>query len=225
MSLELQVHLDVPFATVPTASGARTLVADLWVPQTGKLVPLVVYVHGGGWREGTQYRPPFQPRLFDHGIATAAITYRFSQEKPFPAMLHDCKTAVRWLRANAGRYGVDPERFAARGISAGAHLASLMALTQEKPELEGDGPFPEQSSAVRAVASWCGPTNMVGVFEGRPPVEGMMGLVRDVIAGPFEEKRGVAEAAGAESELLLVDTDHNVECEPAVAATDRASLP
>jgi len=260
MPLELRVHLDVPFTTVPTASGERTLVADLWIPQTGKPVPLVVYLHGGGWRGGNQYHPPCQPRLFDRGIGVAAMTYRFSQEKPFPAMLHDCKTGVRWLRANAGRYGLDPERFAAWGISAGAHLASLMALTQQKPEFEGDGPFAEQSSAVRAVVSWCGPTNMVGIFEGRPPVEGMMGLVRDVIGGPFEEKRAVAEAAspvrhvgpgsvphlivhgrndpvvlpyhatdlhealqaaGAEVELLLVDTGHNVECEPAAAATER----
>jgi carboxylesterase type B len=78
MPLELRVLLDLPVVRVPTRGGERQLVVDVWLPVRAEPLPLVVYIHGGAWRGGTQYRPPFQPRLFDDAIAVAAITYRFT---------------------------------------------------------------------------------------------------------------------------------------------------
>lgn len=105
---------------------------------------------------GTPYRPPFQPRLSDEGVAVAAITYRVSPEAPFPAMLHNCKTMVRWLKYRASRYKLDPDRFASWGISAGGNLASLLALTYGRPDSESDGAYRDRDGRVRAAASRCG---------------------------------------------------------------------
>lgn len=196
MTTEVRVLLDLPFHAVPTRQGDRTLVLDLWLPVSqGGPYPTVVYIHGGGWYGGTQYRPPFDPRLYDQGIAVAAVTYRFSGEAPFPACLHDCKTAVRWLRAHAAEYNLDPERFAAWGISAGGHLVSLLAVTARMAEYEGDGPHQEFSSAVQAVVNWCGPTDLERVYIDPQPGEGMVGLVDALLGAPWPSNQPLATAA------------------------------
>jgi acetyl esterase/lipase len=188
MTLEIRTFLDVPVTRVPTADGERELVLDLYLPQktTGPL-PLVIYIHGGGWKQGTQYRPPFKPRLFDEGIAVAAITYRFSQEAPFPACLEDCKLMTRWLRAHAGTYNLDPARFALWGISAGGHLASLMAATQHLPEYEGDGGWNNCDSSVLAVCNTCGPTDLQRTFTDPVPGEGMVEMCTALLGGSPQE--------------------------------------
>lgn len=197
MPIELKVLLDVEVHRVPTRHGARTLVADLWLPQGARRpMPAVVYIHGGGWRAGTQYRPPFQPRMFDEGFAIMATTYRFSGEAPFPAMLHDCKTMVRWLRAHAADFGIDAERIGAWGISAGGHLVCMLGVTNGLPEWEGDGPWREHSSDVRCVVSWCGPTDLERVvtedaFAGAT----MRELLIDVLDGPPQQRLAEARAA------------------------------
>lgn len=192
-AVDLRVMLDLEIHRYAN----RTLKMDLWLPRRAtRAAPLVVYVHGGGWREGTQYRPPFRPRLFDHGIGIAALTYRFAQEAPFPAMLHDCKLGVRWLRAHARELAIDPDRFSLWGISAGGHLTSLMGVTNGMPEWEGDGPWREFSSAVSAVCSWCGPTDLVRPLQER--ASGMnAAMLEPVIGGPLESHRANAEAASA----------------------------
>jgi acetyl esterase/lipase len=196
MNTEVRVLLDIPFHTVPTCQGERTLVMDLWLPvNQGSPCPTVVYIHGGGWYCGTQYRPPFEPRLYDQGIAVAAITYRFSGETPFPACLHDCKTAVRWLRAHAGEYNLDPTRFAAWGISAGGHLVSLLAATGGMPEYEGDGPYSHESSAVQAVVNWCGPIDLERVYTDPQPGMGVPDLVTALLGSEWPANRALASVA------------------------------
>ena len=196
MTVELRVVLDVEMARVPTQHGERALVVDLWLPQhvPGPL-PTVVYIHGGGWQQGTQYRPPFQPRLSDEGIAIAAVTYRFGQEAPFPACLYDCKLAVRWLRAHAGAYGLDATRFAAWGISAGGHLVALLGLTNHQPEWEGDGPWREHSSAVSAVCTWCGVHDFLRPLTDPEPGVDLVPLLSNLLGGPLAEKQELAAAA------------------------------
>lgn len=196
MTTELKVLLDLPFHSVPTRQGNRTLVMDLWLPvNQGSPTPLIVYIHGGGWAAGTQYRPPFQPRFYDQGIAIAAITYRFSGEAPFPACLHDCKTAVRWLRAHAAEYNFDPQRFAAWGISAGGHLAPLLAATTGMPEFEGDGIHQEQSSAVQAVVDWCGPSDFEMMYTHPNPGDGVPELVDNLLGASWPQNQAVARSA------------------------------
>lgn len=194
--IAVKVLLDLEIHRVPTRTGTRGLKLDLWLPQgTDGPVPLVIYVHGGAWREGTQYRPPLRPRLFDEGIGIAAITYRFSHEAPFPAMLHDCRTAVRWLRAHATHYGIDPARFALWGVSAGGHLASLLGVTEGLREWEGEDPWSGQSSAVRAVCNWCGPTDLPRAMVDPVPGTVLRELIPQVIGGPIDTHREVALAA------------------------------
>ena len=150
--------------------GVRPLELDLWLPPDGDgPVPVVVFLHGGGWRLGSRHtrrpgvrrrRPdPFE-RLAQAGIAVASVDYRLSGEAVWPAQLHDAKAAVRWLRARAGELGVDPDRIAAWGESAGGHLAELLGLTAGDAALEGDVGVTGPSSAVAAVVAWYAPSDL-----------------------------------------------------------------
>jgi len=124
------------------------------------LLPAVVCIHGGGFRAGN--RESYLPlciRLAQHGYVAATVTYRLSPRDQFPAPVHDVKAAVRWLRANAARFGIDPERIGVTGGSAGGHLALFLGLTGGIAEFEGNGPYPEQSSRVACVVNYYGPTD------------------------------------------------------------------
>ena len=121
--------------------GGRELRADVYVPP-GEVreAPAVLLVHGGGWRGGdrSQLRG-YGILLARRGYVCVASEYRLVPESPWPAQIHDVKTALRWVRANAGNLGVDPMRIAIEGNSAGAHLALLAAGTPNDPLFEGDG--------------------------------------------------------------------------------------
>nr|WP_246325038.1 alpha/beta hydrolase [Petropleomorpha daqingensis] len=145
---------------------------DLYLPAgSDGPVPVVVFLHGGGWRIGSRhlagpaYRgqtpTPFE-RVAQAGVAVASVDYRLSGEATFPAQLHDAKAAVRWLRARAGELGIDPERIAAWGESAGGHLAALLGLVRDE-SLEGAVGITGLSSAVSAVAAWYPPTDLAAV--------------------------------------------------------------
>jgi acetyl esterase/lipase len=105
---------------------------------------------------------PFE-RVAQAGIAVASIDYRLSGEAVWPAQLHDAKAAVRWLRARADELGIDPDRIAAWGESAGGHLAELLGLTIDDAELEGDVGITGPSSAVSAVVAWYAPSDVAAV--------------------------------------------------------------
>lgn len=163
-----RVLLGMPYAALP---GIRPLELDLHLPpETGTRVPVVVFLHGGGWRTGSRHSAgpayasssPFE-QLAQGGIAVASIDYRLSGEAVWPAQLHDAKAAVRWLRSRAAELGIDPERIAAWGESAGGHLASLLGLTRDVAALEGDIGTTGPSSAVSAVVSWYGPSDVAAV--------------------------------------------------------------
>ena len=136
--------------------GERTLRLDLVLPREKKgPLPAVVYIHGGGWRGGN--RSAFRRQAIQmatKGFLGALIEYRFSNEAPFPAAVHDCKAAVRWLRANASTHGIDPQRIGAAGGSAGGHLAAFLGTTGHLPRFEGKGGNAGHSSRVRAVAAF-----------------------------------------------------------------------
>ncbi len=125
---------------------------DLYVPNgAASPVPLIVWIHGGGWQSGDkQLGQNSHPlRYARMGYAVASINYRLSDEAIFPAQIYDCKAAVRWLRATAARYNLDPTRFGAWGQSAGAHLASLLGTSNDVTDLEGniDGNLQHSSCA------------------------------------------------------------------------------
>ena len=116
----------------------------------------------GKGRQGARAR---RPSFAAKGYAVAAINYRFSQHAIFPAQIQDCKAAIRWLRANAQKYGLDSDHFGAWGSSAGGHLVALLGTTAGVKELEGPGGNADQSSRVQAVVDWYGPTDLL---VGRP---------------------------------------------------------
>jgi acetyl esterase/lipase len=143
---------------VPGGGASRSL--DLYVPEAkpAKALPLIVWIHGGAWLAGNKDRPN-GTALLKEGFALASINYRLSKEAIFPAQIEDCKAAIRFLRAKAGEYGVDPARIGVFGSSAGGHLVALLGVAADKKDWEV-GEHLNQSSQVQAVCDWFGPTNI-----------------------------------------------------------------
>lgn len=183
-------YKDVLVATVKNDNGEnRDLRINVFVPKTNnKKVPLLVFVHGGGWAMGdyqgddksnnnqvnltgqtvnqmsTDNQSSYKifKGILNNGIAFASIDYRLNSEAKFPAQIFDVKGAIRFLRAHADEYGIDSERIAIAGTSAGAHLATLLATTNNINELEGTvGGNLNYSSKVMACIDFYGPTDLL----------------------------------------------------------------
>ncbi|WP_229745900.1 alpha/beta hydrolase [Rhodococcoides trifolii] len=138
------------------------LALDLVTPDGGGPWPLVVFVHGGGWMSGDRtLAPSFDQYFCARGLAMASVSYRFSADALFPAQLHDVRSAVRFLRASAEEFGLDPDRFAIWGSSAGGHLAALTGLTSATTALPGEVAT-DGDASVSAVAESYGPATLVG---------------------------------------------------------------
>ena len=138
--------------------GDHDLHAEIAYPKnSAKPLPALIYIHGGGWYAGDQFQgdPAGMARQGYFGVS---IEYRLADTAKWPAQIQDCKCAVRWLRANAAKFNVDPNRIGVWGASAGGHLVACMG-TMTGPEVEGDGGWPGVSSAVQAVGDLCGPVD------------------------------------------------------------------
>jgi acetyl esterase/lipase len=143
--------------------GGVGLQMDIYFPKAGSPAPApaLLFVHGGGWIAGDQGDGTLDtPELVSRGYLVAAIQYRLAPVYRFPAQIEDVKCAVRFLRANASTYGIDPGRIGAWGSSAGGHLVSLLGTTDASAGFDGNGGYPEQSSSVRAVTDMYGPSDL-----------------------------------------------------------------
>lgn len=156
---------------------------DLYLPAGSAPVPVVVWIHGGGWEGGSKDNPGALGLLWQGGFALASINYRLSPHAPFPAQLEDCKSAVRWLRANAVQHRIDGSRIGVWGQSAGGHLAALVGTTGDAREFDR-GPNAQVSSRVQAVVDYFGPTDL-GLYGGSRPGDTLSRL----IGGPIQENR------------------------------------
>ena len=139
--------------------------------------PAVIYVHGGSWRAGDKSEVELlAPGLMASGYVVASINYRLVPEYRWPAQIEDTKCAVRFLKANAARFNLDPARIGIWGASAGGHLAALAGLAGPEAGLEGNGGYPEQSSSVQAVVDMFGPTDFtVGPYPSTASlIEGLL---------------------------------------------------
>jgi len=155
LSASAEVERDIEYGRADGIS----LKLDLFKPE-GKQVGLVVYVHGGGWRGGAKEDCPILS-LVSAGYALASVDYRLTPQAPFPANVQDIKGAIRFLRAEASRLGIEGTRMAIVGSSAGGHLAALVGVSSGVPSLEGDvGGHAGTSSAVEAVVSFFGASNL-----------------------------------------------------------------
>jgi acetyl esterase/lipase len=136
-------------------------VMDIIRPNDGATHPAVLFVHGGGFRGGSRKGYLQQcVRLAQQGYVTATADYRLAPKDPFPAAVYDVKAAVRYLRANAAKLSLDPQKICATGGSAGGHLVLFLGVTGNVPEFEGTGPNREQSSRVSCVVSMYGPSDL-----------------------------------------------------------------
>ena len=159
---------------------------DIYMPKrrTAEPLPVVIFFHGGGWLQGdkadcariiSQFLPSGH-------FAAVAAGYRLTGEAQWPAQLHDSKAAVRWVRANAAKYGLDADHIGVWGASAGGHLALMLGVTGDRPELEGHlGPHTNVSSRVSAVANFLGITDLRAL-------ERPIGSADDSAGGSAEER-------------------------------------
>jgi acetyl esterase/lipase len=168
------IHRDLTYV----ANGHERQKLDLYLPETAEALPLIVWIHGGAWLAGNKDNPAPLAYLAD-GFALASINYRLSQHAIFPAQIQDCKAAVRWLRAHATTYNIDPNCFVAWGESAGGHLVALLGTTGDVNDFEV-GAYLEYSSGVQAVVDCFGPTDFVQMDAHRIP----NGQVHDAADSP-----------------------------------------
>lgn len=138
---------------------------DLFLPKSKKKAPLIIMIHGGGFRGGNKETLNPAPFLSED-FAAASINYRLSGDAVFPAQIEDCKAAVRWLRQNAAKYNLDPDRFGVWGTSAGGHLAAMLGTTGETRMFDV-GENLDVSSGVQAVADYFGPTDFLQMDDHR----------------------------------------------------------
>jgi acetyl esterase/lipase len=172
--------------------GAKALLLDLYLPQTADHpCPVVVWVHGGAFREGSKEDCP-ATWLAPRGYAVASINYRLSQHALFPAQIEDCKAAIRWLRANATKYRLDPKHIGVWGASAGGHLVALLGVTAGMKDFDGTGGNLDQSSRVQAVVDWCGPADFPTIGDH---TNAAVGPVAGLIGGPISENMEKARQA------------------------------
>jgi acetyl esterase/lipase len=192
-------HKDLVYATV----GGKNLALDLYLPTGVPRPPLVVWVHGGGWRNGTKAQVPTE--FVENGFATASLDFRQSTEARFPAMVHDIKAAIRFLRAKASEYGYRTDRMAIAGGSSGAHLAALVGVTNGHKELEGTiGGYLNQSSDVQAIVSYYGASNLTTILAQSTPFGlGVRQPALDLLLGAQPDK--VKELAQLASPVFHVD--------------------
>ncbi len=146
--------------------GDASQVLDLYLPEKDpeKPLPLIVWVHGGGWRAGTKDGCP-AAAFVAKGYIAASVEYRFSQKAVFPAQIQDCQAALRWLRANSAKYHIDPAHVGVWGASAGGHLVSLMGTSGGKKAFPPVGGNEDQSDQVQAVCDVFGPADFNTVMK------------------------------------------------------------
>lgn len=178
---------------------------DLYLPEKapaqGMRLPLVVFIHGGGWASGSKEDsslPVLLALIQDHAFVGAAINYRLTKEAGHPAQIHDCKAAIRFLRQHAAEYHIDPEKIAVVGLSAGGHLASLLGTSGGVAELEGAAGDTAQSSRVACVVNFAGPADFLSFAapgDKRMDPEDGKSAIGLLLGGKVSERQEVARAA------------------------------
>lgn len=198
---DIELIPDVPF----TKNGTPILKLDLFRLRGAKFdepQPAVIWLHGGGWMSGDKERGV--ERIFGllrGGFVGASVDYRLSRDALFPAQLHDCKCAVRFLRARSEEYNIDPERIGVWGASSGGHLASLLAVTGKQSSLEGSRGWADFSSGIQAACSWFGPTDLNLLDQFPPgitpqtPTTSAESAAGKLVGGPVADKQELVALA------------------------------
>lgn len=199
--------------------GDISLKLDIYIPETPLFTPMpaVIFIHGGGWYQGDKY-PSQITSLVRRGFFGVSINYRLSGVAPFPAAIEDCKCAVRWLRANADKYNVDPDRIGVWGVSAGGHLSLLVGTADASAGLEGNGGWADYSSRVQAVCSFYGPSDFVSWYQDNARFGRTLSSAETLfLGGTMEQKPDVYRQASPvtwvsadDPPLLMVHGDRDI---------------
>lgn len=193
----VEFHFDQPYAGTKSPKQQ----ADVYLPKRrvdDKPLPVVVFIHGGGWVGGDRKMQmlPAAKLAATGRYATVCVGYRLAGEQPWPTQIHDCKAAVRWVRSQARSWNLDPNRIGAIGGSAGGMLAVLLGVTGNVPALEGTvGEFTSESSRVSCVVNYCGPSDLTQPLRGGALASQPFEVVTALLGGPLEEKLDVAKEA------------------------------
>lgn len=196
---QVEVTLDQPYAGNENAKQR----VDLYLPKkrnSDRPLPVVALIHGGGWVNGDRLGYAAAAIQFARTGAYAAVGvgYRLTKEARWPAQVYDCKAAIRWIRAHAKEFNLDPDKIAVMGSSAGGHLSSLLGTSGDVKELEGDlGPNTAFSSRVQCVVNLCGPEDFTQALmfdKEKKPVLNDPAVI-GLLGGNYEEKHAEAVAA------------------------------
>jgi acetyl esterase/lipase len=183
---------------------------NLYVPEQKPATPLpvIVYIHGGGWENGSKDNAePLTPFLRSGQYCGVSVGYRLTDQAHWPDQIHDCKAALRWIAARGPEYGVDPERIALYGISAGGHLVSLLGTTVGDHELEGElGVKVDRPVRPRCIANFCGPANFLTFDSQGSQISGERpGPVYKLLNGRVSENQDAAKLASPEMHVSSDD--------------------
>ena len=192
LSTELPAAVIARRGLVYASYGTREMHLDLFQPKAKGPFPAVILVHGGAWITGNHaMENPFAMELARLGYVAATVEYRLSNEAKYPAAIHDLKASVRWLRANASRFNIDPDRIAAVGASAGGHLVALLGATNGMANFEGEGGNAKVSSTVESVVDIDGTATFIDPGNIEKEKKGPFDTNTRFIGGTFEEKGSV----------------------------------
>lgn len=205
-------HRDVPY---DDAHPAQAL--DVYLAKGKKPAPVMVYIHGGGWRAGTKNRVPgYLLRAHAEGwLAVVSVEYRFTQVKPHPAQVNDCSRAIRFIRHKAKEWNLDVSRMGVTGGSAGGHLSAYVALRDETADPEAKDPVNRHSSRVSFAIPFAGPTDwgLLSEIEHRHPAyRELLGYEpgttsRDMDAAKLRDVSPVSFASKDDPPVLIVHGD------------------
>jgi acetyl esterase/lipase len=219
LAVTCQTYTGLTYGTYVDSSGVtQSLKLELLVPQGAtNPVPVVLWIHGGGWRTGSRLPVPTRAsNLCPRGYAVASVDYRLTTTALWPAQIQDVRGAVRWLRAHAAQYGLDTDRFAAFGDSAGGHLAAFLGMSggvgtvtvgSVTLDLEGStGGNLDQSSQVQAVVDWYGATDVLQMHFYPTTVnhDGSGSDESKFLGGPIQDR---PELAATANPVTYVDPD------------------
>jgi acetyl esterase/lipase len=193
--------------------GGHPLHMDIYRPKSnGKTRPAVLWIHGGGWRSGGKDDNHMAVVMAKSGFIAVTLEYRLSPESKFPSAVEDCECAVRYLRANAAKYSIDPRHIAVGGESSGGHLAMLAAMAGAQAKLEGQGGWNGISSRVQAVISYFGPADLTAPHPTAVDtiLESFLGTTFSKDPQLFKNASPVSWVASGSPPLLLIHGDDDM---------------
>jgi acetyl esterase/lipase len=195
LPVNVVAHRDIEYGK----GGDISLKLDVYTPkaEAKKPLPVVVWIHGGGWQGGNKNGGAGRlgSLVASGNYAGVSVGYRLTDKASWPAQIHDCKAAIRWIRANAKKYNFDPNKIGVWGSSAGGHLVAMLGTSGDVKEMEGDNGSPGQSSRVTCVVDFCGPSDFLAFGKESPRMNDPKSPVGKLLGGAIRDKVDVAKSA------------------------------